>query len=205
MPTERLTSQARRAAILDAAIRLFSEKGFRGVTTRELAAELGVSEPVLYQHFSTKRDLYRAIIEEKTVCAERQVPTDFEPVFENVTDDRSLLLKLAHGIIDWHTIDPSYTRLLMFSALERHELSRMFIERYTKAFIAGLAHFFEGRVSEGVYRQLDPWLAAHTFIGLASHYGMTQAIFQPCPPNLPQDRAVEGFVDIFFEGIRNRS
>ena len=74
MATARLSSQARRAAILDAAVRLFSEKGFRGVTTRELAAAVGVSEPVLYQHFETKRDLYHAIIEERAVQGERALP-----------------------------------------------------------------------------------------------------------------------------------
>jgi AcrR family transcriptional regulator len=39
-----------------AAIHLFAEKGFRGATTRGLAAALGVSGPVLYQHFKNKRD-----------------------------------------------------------------------------------------------------------------------------------------------------
>src|SRR3954453_21480393 len=59
----RLTSEERRASIVQAAIRLFAEKGFRGTTTRELAAAVGVSEPILYEHFRTKRDLYAAIIE----------------------------------------------------------------------------------------------------------------------------------------------
>jgi AcrR family transcriptional regulator len=205
MATARLTSQARRAAILDAAVHLFSEKGFRGVTTRELAAAVGVSEPVLYQHFETKRDLYRAIIEEKAVYADRPLPTAFERMFEAVTDDRELLTQLAHGIINWHTVDPTYTRLLMFSALEQPELSQMFIERYSQAFFSELARFFERRIAEGVFREIDPMLAAHSFIGLASHYGVTNAIFQRCTPDLPQEQIVEGFVDIFLEGIRKRS
>ena len=60
---ERLSGAQRRAAILDAAIELFASRGFRGVTTREIAAAVGVTEPVLYQHFPSKRDLYTAIIE----------------------------------------------------------------------------------------------------------------------------------------------
>lgn len=71
MATARLSSSARRAAILDEAVKLFSEKGFRGVTTRELAAAVGVTEPVLYQHFETKRDLYRALIEEPAAATSR--------------------------------------------------------------------------------------------------------------------------------------
>ena len=60
-----MTSEERRAAIIEAAARIFAEKGFRGTTTRELAAAVGVTEPVLYEHFRTKRDLYSAIIGEK--------------------------------------------------------------------------------------------------------------------------------------------
>lgn len=205
MPTARLTSQARRAAIIDAAVHLFSEKGFRGVTTRELAAAVGVSEPVLYQHFHTKRDLYHAILEERALCGERSIPTEFEQQLDCVSDDRAFLIRLGHGIIDWHANDPTYARLLMFSALERHELSRMFFEKYSLVFFAGLARFFERRIAEGEFRGMDPMLAAHAFIGLAANYGMSRAIFEGGAPGLDQDHVVQGFVDIFLEGIRKRS
>ncbi|MFM9597624.1 TetR/AcrR family transcriptional regulator, partial [Streptomyces scabiei] len=74
----RLSRAERRAAIIEAAIELFSEKGFRGTTTRELAQAVGVSEPVLYQHFATKKELYIAILSEKAVAGERAIP-DFCP------------------------------------------------------------------------------------------------------------------------------
>ncbi len=205
MPTVRLTGQARRTAILDAAVRLFSNKGFRGVTTRELAAAVGVSEPVLYHHFATKRDLYHAIIEERAVCEPRSLPSDLDTLLDSSADDRALLTLLAHGIINWHADDPTYARLLMFSALENHELSHMFIERYSQAFFAGLARFFERRIAEGAFREMDPLLAAHSFIGLAANYGMSRAIFQRGALDLPQEQIVAGFVDIFLEGMRKRT
>src|SRR3954462_9523751 len=59
----RLSSEERKASIVEAAIRLFGERGFRGTTTRELAAAVGVREPILYEHFKTKSDLYAAIID----------------------------------------------------------------------------------------------------------------------------------------------
>jgi AcrR family transcriptional regulator len=204
MPTARLTGEARRAAILDAAVGLFSEKGFRGVTTRELAAAVGVSEPVLYQHFGTKRELYHAIIEERAVCDARGIPTDFDSLVQGGLGDRALLTRLAHGIINWHTADPTYARLLMFSALENHELSHMFVERYSRAFFAGLGRFFERRIAEGAFREMDPVVAAHSFIGVAANYGMSRAIFQRGALDLPQEQIVEGFVDIFLEGMRKR-
>jgi AcrR family transcriptional regulator len=61
-----MTSEERRAAILAAAVRLFAERGFRGTTTRALARAVGVSEPVLYEHFKSKHELYKAIVEAKS-------------------------------------------------------------------------------------------------------------------------------------------
>jgi AcrR family transcriptional regulator len=60
----RLPAAERRQAIVDAALRVFSEGSYRGTTTAEIAREAGVSEPILYRHFASKRDLYLAAIEE---------------------------------------------------------------------------------------------------------------------------------------------
>src|SRR5574338_1459351 len=155
MATARLTSQARRAAILDAAVRLFSEKGFRGVTTRELAAAVGVSEPVLYQHFATKRELYHAIIEERAACNEHSTPPDICRSFDPGKSDRELLISLANRIIDWHTHDVSWLRLLIFSALEHHELSDMYFDRYSQAFFNEIAAYLQRRIADGAFRDTD--------------------------------------------------
>src|SRR3970040_3114973 len=54
-----------RDKILEAAIRLFAEKGFSGTTTRESGEKAGVNEALIFRYFSTKGDLYSAIIERK--------------------------------------------------------------------------------------------------------------------------------------------
>ena len=60
----RLPAAERRQALIDTALRVFSARSYRGVTTAEIAREAGVSEPVLYRHFASKRDLYLACVEE---------------------------------------------------------------------------------------------------------------------------------------------
>ena len=60
----RLPALERRAAIVDAALRVFSEGSYAGATTAEIAREAGVSEPILYRHFGSKRDLYFACLDE---------------------------------------------------------------------------------------------------------------------------------------------
>ena len=60
----RLTAEARRQGVLDAACRVFAKSSYRGATTAEIAREAGISEPILYRHFGSKRDLYLACLEE---------------------------------------------------------------------------------------------------------------------------------------------
>jgi len=60
----RLTAEERRQAVLDSACRAFFEKSYHGATTAGIAREAGISEPILYRHFGSKRDLYIACLEE---------------------------------------------------------------------------------------------------------------------------------------------
>lgn len=57
----RLKAPERRRHILDTAGLLFAERGFSGLTTKDLAKRLGITEPVLYQHFSSKDALWREV------------------------------------------------------------------------------------------------------------------------------------------------
>ena len=59
----RLTAEERRAAVLDCACGIFSKGSYRGTTTAEIARSAGVTEPILYRHFASKRDLYLACLD----------------------------------------------------------------------------------------------------------------------------------------------
>ena len=60
----KLSGQDRRQAVLEAACRVFFASSYRGATTAEIAREAGISEPILYRHFGSKRDLYIACLDE---------------------------------------------------------------------------------------------------------------------------------------------
>jgi AcrR family transcriptional regulator len=61
--TTRLPAEERRASVLHTACGLFAGRSFRGTTTADIAREAGVTEPVLYRHFASKRDLYLACMD----------------------------------------------------------------------------------------------------------------------------------------------
>ena len=50
--------------MLETACRIFFKKSYRGATTAEIARETGITEPILYRHFGSKRDLYLACLDE---------------------------------------------------------------------------------------------------------------------------------------------
>ncbi|MFN8223018.1 MAG: helix-turn-helix domain-containing protein [Gaiellales bacterium] len=61
--SERMPAAERRAAVLDAALEVFSAKSYSSATTAEIARAAGVSEPILYRHFASKRDLWLACLD----------------------------------------------------------------------------------------------------------------------------------------------
>jgi AcrR family transcriptional regulator len=62
-PRRRLTAAARREVIADAAAVLFAEHGYRGASIEAIARASGVTPPVVYEHFDSKRELYRDLLE----------------------------------------------------------------------------------------------------------------------------------------------
>jgi AcrR family transcriptional regulator len=60
----RLPAAERKAAVVETACRIFAKGSYRGCTTAQIARELGVTEPVLYRHFASKRELYLACLDE---------------------------------------------------------------------------------------------------------------------------------------------
>ncbi len=62
MPS-RLPAAERREQLLDVAMTVFSDHGFHGASMNEVAAAAGVTKPVLYQHFPSKRELYLELVE----------------------------------------------------------------------------------------------------------------------------------------------
>jgi AcrR family transcriptional regulator len=194
-----MKSADRRAAIVREAIVLFSEHGFRGTTTRQLAGALGVTEPVLYQHFPSKGDLYSAIIEAKAA----EVAAHTGPLRElaNGSDDRAFFGALGELILRRYEEDPRLTRLLFFSALEGHELSELFFERLYVKFHKMVTGYMRRRIREGAFRAVNPEIAARGLTGMISYHGLVGILFPGKLKRPERRRVVSEMVTVFLEGI----
>jgi AcrR family transcriptional regulator len=91
----RLPAAERREALVEIALAAFAVGSYRGVTTAEIVRRAGVSEPILYRHFASKRELYLACIEE----AWRRVRTAWERA-EAEEDPRAWLVQVGDSFAE---------------------------------------------------------------------------------------------------------
>jgi AcrR family transcriptional regulator len=89
----RLPAAERRLALIETAIKVFSDGSYRGTTTAELARAAGVSEPILYRHFASKRDLYLAALDHVWTKAR----TEWESVLASTANVREAFEGMAAG------------------------------------------------------------------------------------------------------------
>lgn len=197
-PRHRMTSDQRRKAIVDAAVQLFAQNGFRGTTTRQIAHAVGVSEPVLYMHFQTKRDLYNAIIENMAHKAESLC----SGLLSGKATDEEVFQALATEVLAWHVNDPTRIRLLLFSALEGHELSDLFYQGHIVPFLQMLASHIERRISEGAFRPVDPAIAARAFCGMIGQFGQGITVFKAPHDEEARKMIIQEMVGIFLNGMK---
>src|SRR3970282_1401838 len=201
MSSERIKISTR-DKILESAIRLFAEKGFSGTTTREIAEKAGVNEALIFRYFSTKRDLYSAIIERK-ISEEPGFEYPLE-AFKETRDDWLIFRSIAIRMFDCVEKDPSVIRLLHFSALEGHELSNKLFDTYVQYQRMLLSDYIERRISEGAFKNVNPVLAARAFIGMVINSILVQEIFgEKKRRKIKREEEADTFVKIFLEGIKN--
>src|SRR5213078_282541 len=148
----RMAGEERRLQLVLVAMRLFSQRGFRGTTTKEIAAAAGVSEAMVFRHFATKEELYSAILDHKACVHETMDP--LQVVAEAVArkDDAALFEGLALDALNQHDCDPEFHRLLLHSALEEHELAQMFWEKFVKRVYRTLRAYIRERQREGAMK-----------------------------------------------------
>ena len=174
--------------ILEVSLALFAQKGFDGVSVREIAKEVGVRESALYKHYKNKEDILDKIVEEMISSIRngyelRHVPeTLTEGVAEgyrNISEEQ--LCEMSWSIFKMFTEEPklsNFRRLLMREQFH----NKTFVKYYDKFFIEGViesqAKTFLQLVDSGLFRKADERIIALHF------YGPIMLLFQQydCEP-----------------------
>lgn len=199
-PRSRKTSEERRSQILREAARCFGTRGFRGTTTRDVAAAVGITEAALYRHFPGKEAIYTAILDARMAVPE--VIAALGPAARE-RDDRRVFTGLAIAIFGAVEADPSFLRLLLYSALEGHEMARPFYEKRMRRLREFLSRYVARRMRDGAFRPGDPELAGRAFMGMVADHLIARTVFgQREQESRTAAEIAEAFTAIFLDGVR---
>lgn len=207
----RMTGDARREQILATAVELFSQRGFKGTTTKEIAAAAGVSEATVFKHFSSKDDLYAAILDAKACIDGTHVfPWEGNEALQKAVaekDDFGVFYYIALAAMNKHHEDVAFMRLLFYSALEEHELAERFFQEFVKQVYDFIGGYIRIRQGDGAFRELDPRVAVRSFIGMMIHHSLNNILWDKKRRiiDMSNEEAAKNFTEVLLNGIRAES
>jgi TetR/AcrR family transcriptional regulator len=159
----RLPAAERRQALIVTALRVFGEGSYRGTTTAEIAREAGVSEPILYRHFASKRDLYVACIEESWQGLRRI----WDDAIENAESSREFLPAMSGCYLAMRDAKHRVTELWMQATVEASDDPevRRFLRRHMREVRDYVANVIRRCQEDGaVLEQRNPEAEAWIFL-----------------------------------------
>jgi AcrR family transcriptional regulator len=203
----RMTGEDRRLQILRVAMRLFSQRGFRGTTTKEIALAAGVSEAMVFRHFATKEELYSAILDHKACLHDELDPMQIVSDAIRRKDDRAVFEGIALDALNKHDCDPEFHRLLLHSALEEHELAQMFWEKFVKRVYRILGKYIRERQRDGAMVEVQPLVIVRAFVGMIIHHSLNNNLWDRKQQllKISNKAAASEFTSILLRGVAKDS
>lgn len=171
-------SAAKHQAIIDAATRVFLDRGYRGASMDEVAAAAAVGKQTVYNHFTDKGQLFAEIVLATTTQVDGMVRLVADSLAE--TDDLERDLgELARRFLTT-LMRPELLRLrrmIIASADLFPDLGRTWYERGFERVLSTLADSFGHMVERGLLQMDDPHRAAEHFVGLLLWIPLNKAMF----------------------------
>ncbi len=190
--------QRKRQDIIQAATRLFSENGFGGTSTKDIADAVDIGESTLYNYFDNKRDILLAIVGETGYI--------FDGMIAQVkrVENRETLVALFERAFDIFIGRMEFTRTLLAQAWVDDSILEGHVMRRLGHVSEILQDFINAQVIAGVFRPFDAALGARLAIGMFLGV-LLPALRGIEPPPTPDQRHViaEEVVALLWNGIRN--
>lgn len=192
--------------LLDAALEVFAERGYRASRLEAVAAAAGVTKGAIYYHFEGKEDLLRQAVQRRhrTLFAELAETLAAEP------GPFSMKIRLALRRMWGHWLEPGPGRairlLLGEVSVELPSLFRMWAEEGPMHAWSMVRDLIEGGVAAGEFRpDVDAEVASRVVVSglmlqatMQIHLGLDE--LAPCDP----DRLFDSAVDVFLQGLATR-
>jgi AcrR family transcriptional regulator len=190
--------------IMEASIKLFSEKGFHAASTNEIAKEAGVAEGTIYRYFKTKKDILVSLVapmvlrfaapyllkDMKTIMQE-DLP--IEEAFKKLYKNRLLIIEK-----NWDRL-----RLIIQEVQFNPELREALVENLVSYARNMTEAFVTQKIQEGVFRPLPPFAITRAIVTMMVGYLFFKHIIFPDEfKTLDDNQEITLMVDILLNGIK---
>jgi AcrR family transcriptional regulator len=194
----RLSAPDRRAAILDAALEVFSGRGYHAASIDEIASQAGISKALIYEHFPSKKDLHASLLE-------RHVQEIFERLAQSAATPDPGEVRLRAGVdafLEWVETHPRAFRLLFRDNFEIDvaELLQRLQQQATFA-IAGLMASEPVAAVHGDVSEKERRLAVEMFAQQLSGAVQSLAIWWRDHPKVKREFLVDCVMDFSWLGL----
>ncbi|HMV52027.1 MAG TPA: TetR/AcrR family transcriptional regulator C-terminal domain-containing protein, partial [Blastocatellia bacterium] len=149
-------------------------------------------------------ELYAAIMDNKAKSPPAQQMQILLHEAMEAGDDRRVFESLAFRILEFHDQDEMAMRILLYSALEGHELAEMIYRNHIAKTHRQLTEYVEKRIKQGIFRQMNAKTAVRCFIGMIINQVMFKKFFQRYDSEsmtLTNQQAAEQFTNLFLTSM----
>jgi AcrR family transcriptional regulator len=196
LPRRQLNRLNRERAILDAALKVFAAHGFSGATMDAVATEAGLTKPTLYSYFSSKDDLFQAMM-----LAKRDLMLDVfdHPSGSMVADLRDFAWAYAETVMRPDML--SLARLIIGEVTRFPEIGRAYQSSGPDHLLHGIMRYLVTQRDAGWLTFDDAELAAQDLWGLILSAPRTQALHMPdaLPDRATLNRYITNGLRVFLK------
>ncbi len=191
-------TQYTREKILAASLRLFSDKGYLGATTKEIAKEAEIAEVTLFRHFHSKEILFADVINTYSFLPALK---SLLPEISNMPYEQALAA-IARKFLKTLTMRKDIIRIMLSEMHRYPEQIRQIYNALIEELLRTLASYFEKFQKKGIARDFNPEFAARAFLGIFFSYFITMELknlkgFK----NEDTETVIKEFVSLFINGI----
>jgi AcrR family transcriptional regulator len=193
----------RRQQILEAAMRVFSTKGFQNATNKDIAdAAGGISPGLIYHYFKDKQDLFMSIIRERAAII--QLADHPEELLELEPHEALTLVGRAYITALTTPGNVAFFRILLGEVFRFPQISE-FLYRGAIGRIYGLLDtYLRHQIALGNLRPHDTGIAVRSFMGMfMAHIFLRELFRQPEALAANNEAVVAQVVDTFLHGLAN--
>lgn len=190
----------RRQAILDAAMKIFAQRGYAAATIRAIAREANIAQGTIYLYFPSKRDILLALYRSMILESLEEIMARPEK-----GDDEAFLTALLVDRIRRFRQNAQAVRFA-FTELPFHdELREKFYREIALEQLGRIQAFLKDRVAQGKFRPLRPEIAARAFQGMYVIFALAEIVYNdPEVARLTPEEIADEVVRLFLRGARSQ-